>query len=277
MDYLKISTLEEASAALKGQQNSKVLAGGTDLMVHYRHKKINPELVVDVKGIDILSGIKQEENFLKIGACTCLNDVASHPLVKEEFRALAQAANEVGCHQVRNRATIGGNICNASPAADTVPPLYCMDALVTYFKDGQMIDCRAEEFFIGPGKTVLPFDAILCQVKIPMDYAGKPSIYLRHSRRRSLDLSTVSVTVVNNNGKFTVALGSVAPTVIRVPKAEVILNAEGLNESSIKETAEAAKASCSPITDLRGSKEYRLEMVKNYTMKALRTLMEEQN
>lgn len=277
MEYVKIESLENACAALKKNYNSKVLAGGTDLLVQLRHNKIDPDLIVDIKDIEYLHGIKVEEGYLKIGACTNLNTIAEHPVICRDFRALSQATSQVGCYQIRNRATIGGNLCNASPAADSSPSLYCMNAIFSYFHDGEMHDCPVVEFFKGPGKTVLPEGAILAQVKIPEIFAGQPSVYMRHSRRKSLDLSTVSVAVVNNDGKFAMALGSVAPTVIRVPRAEAILNDEGLTPASIEKAAEAAKNSCTPISDLRGSKEYRSEMVKNYTKKALTSLMEESN
>ena len=274
MNYLKLLSLEEAAKTLKEKDNTKVLAGGTDLLVHYRHRKVVPDLVLDIKSIDVLNGIKIEGAYLKIGACTCLNDIVENELVKENFDVLCQAAMNVGCYQVRNRATIGGNICNASPAGDTIPPLYCLDAILTYFKDGEFIDCNAMEFFTGPGKTVLTKDSILCQVKIPMKYAKVLGTFLRHSRRNALDLSTVSVTTVNRKGNFAIALGSVAPTVIRVPDAENILNVEGLTESSIEKASEVTKNSCKPISDLRASKDYRSEMVKAYAVKALKSLME---
>lgn len=277
MEYLKILSLENACKTLKTNYNSKVLAGGTDLLVQLRHNKINPDLIIDIKGIELLHGIKLEDNYLKIGACTNLNTVAEHPAIKKDFRALSQATSQVGCYQIRNRATIGGNLCNASPAADSSPSLYCMDAILSYFHNGDIHDCKINDFFKGPGKTILPEGAILTQVKIPEVYAGKPSVYMRHSRRKALDLSTVSIAVVNDNGKFAIALGSVAPTVIRVPKAEEILNKEGLTYDSIEKASDAARNSCTPISDLRGSKEYRSEMVKNYTKKALESLMEEQN
>lgn len=277
MEYLKLNSLEEAFEALKSNNNSKIIAGGTDLLVQYRHKKIKPDLIVDIKEIDVLSGIKIEDDYLKIGACTKLNDIAENPVIKKDFHAIQQATWEIGCYQIRNRGTIGGNICNASPAGDTIPPLYCMEGIVSYFYDGNMHDIEAKDFFTGPGKTKLPENAILCQVKIPMKYAGKPSVYCRHARRNSLDLSTVSVTIVNNNNKFAIALGSVAPTVIRVPDAESILNSEGLTEDTANRSAIAAANTCKPISDLRGSKEYRVEMVRSYTFKALKALMEEWN
>ncbi|MGD9581408.1 MAG: xanthine dehydrogenase family protein subunit M [Vampirovibrionia bacterium] len=274
MEYLNIQSLENACNTLKKNYNSKVLAGGTDLLVQLRHKKINPDLIIDIKNIEMLSGIKSEDNYLVIGACTKLNEIAENPKVQKDYRAISQAASEVGCYQIRNRATIGGNLCNASPAADSSPSLLCMDAVLTYFYNGDFINCPVKDFFKGPGKTVLPSDAILCSVKVPDEYAGAPSVYMRHSRRKSLDLSTISVAVVNKDNKFAIALGSVAPTVIRVPEAEEILNNEGLTLESIAKAAEAAKNSCTPISDLRGSKEYRSEMVRNYTKKALESLME---
>lgn len=277
MDYLNTRSLEEAFEALKGNTDSKIIAGGTDLLVQYRHRKIKPDIIVDIKNIDVLSGIKIEDNYLKIGACTKLNEIAENSLIIRDFRAIQQATWEIGCYQIRNRGTIGGNICNASPAGDTIPPLYCMEGVLTYFHNGDFHDCNAENFFIGPGKTLLPENAILCYIKIPLKYAAKPAIYLRHARRKSLDLSTVSITVVNNNGKFAMALGSVAPTVIRIPEAETILNTEGLTEDSIQKAADTASNTCKPISDLRGSKEYRTQMVRSYTIKALKTLMEEQN
>lgn len=277
MDYLKSSSLEEVCNVLKKKNNSKILAGGTDLLVHHRHKKVIVDLIIDIKGIDILKGIKIEDNYLKIGACTTLNDVADHPIITEDFKIIREAALSIACYQVRNRATIGGNICNASPAADMLPPLYCMDAILTYYYDNNMTDVDITKFFIGPGKTILPNDAILCQVKIPINYKNSTGKYLRHSRRNALDLAAVSISVVKNKDKYTLAVGAVAPTVIRIPQAEEILNIEGLSSSSITRASEAVAIASIPISDLRASKEYRKEMVNIYTIKALRSLMEEQN
>lgn len=274
MDYVKLSSLEETSATLQQNSNAKIIAGGTDLLVHYRHKRIEPDLVIDIKCIDVLRGIKIEDGFLKIGTCTILNDIAENQLINEKFNVLTQAASWIGCYQIRNRATIGGNLCNASPAADMIPPLYAMEATMTYFQDGDMHTVPVHEFFVGPGKTVMKHNAILCHVNIPVKYENAKGIFVRHSRRNSLDLSTVSVCVVNKDNRFTMSLGSVAPTVVRVPEAENLLNNEGLNDNTIERVAELAQNSCCPISDLRGSKEYRMEMVNTYTKKALKSLLE---
>lgn len=274
MDYLKISCLEEACSSIKETGGSKVLAGGTDLLVHCRHKKICPTKVIDIKGMDFLRGVKVEDGFLKIGACTTFNEIAENDIIKEKFNVLKQASEVVACYQIRNRATIGGNICNASPAADSVPALIVLGATFTYFVDGKSTEVKASEFFTGPGKSVLPENAILTEIKIPMEMGNSKGVYLRHSRRNSLDLAIVSVAALQNNNKFSIALGSVGPTIITVPEAEALLSSEGLNESSIEKASGIASKTCKPISDLRASKEFRIEMVKAYTKKALNALME---
>ena len=233
-----------------------------------------PSMVIDIKDIDDLKKIKLEDNYLLIGACTSLNTIIENSIISEKCNILKQAAEYVACHQIRNRATIGGNICNASPAADMSPPLYCLDAIFTYYQDGNYLDVKAKEFFKGPGQTVLKDDAILCYFKIPVSKLNAQSRYLRHSRRNALDLSAVGVAALKSDNEYAIALGSVAPTVIRVYDAEEILNKEGLTEDSIHKASEIAANTCKPISDLRASKEYRKEMVYVYTQRALKGLME---
>jgi carbon-monoxide dehydrogenase medium subunit len=275
MEYLKNLTLQEACDALKSNKNARVLAGGTDLLVHKRHKRCQPDLVVDIKYIDMLKHIRLENDFLHIGACVTINELIENPIIKEKFNVLSQAAKYIACHQIRNRATIGGNICNASPAADMSPPLYCLDAVLSYYHNENRHEVKVIDFFKGPGKTVLPEDGILCEFKIPASYQNSRGAYKRHSRRKSLDLSSVGACAVKLNEKYTIALGSVAPTVIRVADAEEVLNNEGLTEATIEKASIAAYNTAKPISDLRASREYRKEMVKVYVSKVLKALLEE--
>lgn len=275
MRYVRSTNIEDAYKHVKETVNSIIFAGGTDFLVSYRHRRTCPELLVDIKGINNLRGISIDKDYIVIGALTTINEIIENEIIIEKLDMLKQSASNIGCYQIRNRATIGGNICNASPAADMVPPLLCLDAVLTYYADGKYSDIEINNFFKAPGKSNLPEKSILCQIKIPLNKCCGKGIFLRHSRRNALDLSSVSVAMYKTNNNYTISLGAVAPTVIRVKEAESLLNKNNINDDIIARIVDTVTNACNPISDSRASKEYRIEMIKNYTSKALRLLMEE--
>lgn len=275
-EYLRPGSFAEASRLLveHGTQ-AKVLAGGTDLIVRMRDHVISPRYVVDIKGIPGGDSIVANAGGVVIGFAATLNSIASSPLIRENYPILAEAAHSVGSCQVRNRATLAGNLCNASPAADTAPALLVLGAtvLVTGPKGDREIPIG--EFFTGPGRTVLEPGEIVKAISIP-DLGESRGCYIKHSRRKAVDLATVGVAVLAvgkpGNTNVRIALGAVAPTPIRATKAEAILG-ETLSEGAIDRAAAAAAEAASPITDLRGTKEYRTEMIGVLTRRALRSVL----
>lgn len=275
-DYLKPASFAEASRLLvKHGARAKILAGGTDLIVRMRDHVLTPGCVVDIKGIPGGDTIEAGAEGVTIGFAATLNAIASSTVIKENYFVLSEAAHSVGSYQVRNRATLAGNLCNASPAADTAPALLVLEAsvLTTGPKGDRKIPIG--EFFTGPGRTVLEPGEIVKAVNIPAPGSSR-GCYIKHSRRKAVDLATVGVAVlaVEKAGgtEVRIALGAVAPTPIRAAKAEAILAGDHSDEA-IDRAAAAAADEASPITDLRGSKAYRTEMIRVLTRRALRCVL----
>lgn len=270
-EHSKPRTISEAVELATEGENVRYLAGGTDLLPQMRAGTRSVQTLVDIKHIDELSQFGEtEEGGLSIGAGCVLTDIAGHPRVRKDYPLLAQCCLSVGSYPLRNRATMAGNICNASPAADTAAALLCLDAAVTVTGGMGSRSVPVAEFFKGPGQTVLDRGELVTAVTLPRASAGRNGRYLRLSRRRGVDLATVGVLVTggargdggNGGGAaHRVSLVAVAPRPIRVTESEAVLDQEGPTEGAARKAAEAAQAAASPISDVRGSAEYRSEMV----------------
>lgn len=275
-EYRKVSTLKEAFDAVSDSKGGSVLmAGGTDLLVRIKQDAIRPLRVIDLKGIRELEGFSLSGNGFSIGALTKIRTLETSPEVVKHAPLLAKAASKLGSVQVRNKATLGGNLCNAAPSAETAPALLALDAQAeVYGREGvRIVDLR--EFFSGPGLTVLKEGEILTSLKIPLNAQRQGAVYYKLSIRKAMDIAFVGVAVLleidkdDRIGKARIALGAVAPTPIRAPEAEKVLMGRVLDEKMIRESAELAAKSCSPISDLRASAAYRKEMVKGLCRKGL--------
>jgi carbon-monoxide dehydrogenase medium subunit len=223
-----------------------------------------PGRLVDLKRIPGLHEIREvADGGLSIGAAVPLADVEVHPDVLDRFPLLAECAKTVGAWPLRQRATLAGNLCNASPAADTAVALLALEAEVEVASTVGRRTIPIREFFLGPGLSALEPGELVTAVVLPGASAGFRGSYLRLSRRKGMDLATVGVLVGKSNGtlpaRWRVALAAVAPTPLRLRAVEELLEAKGAAAAS--EAAEAARLACRPITDLRGSAEYRREMV----------------
>lgn len=275
-EYFKPSSLKEASEILlKHGDKAHILNGGTDLIIRMRDRITEPEVVVDIKNINELNDIKLNENGeLIIGACVNLNDVAHNKTLYENYKFLAEAAHEVGSSQVRNRATMIGNICNASPLADTATPLLALDAVVLiYGPDGER-EVSIHDFFVWVRKTCLKIGEIVKGIKIPKYDKNISGYFQKVSRRRMVDLSTVCGTVVRIEDEIRISLGAVAPTPIRLRKTEEFIKDKELTTEVIEEAQEIAASEVSPIDDVRASKEYRIEMAKLIVKRGLLKISE---
>jgi aerobic carbon-monoxide dehydrogenase medium subunit len=280
-DYFEPRTLKEA-VVLLGRYNgtADVLAGGTDLLVEIKEQIRKPDYVINIKKIPGMDQLSFDPTTgLKFGSLVTAREIETSPDVRRDYRGLAQAASEVGSIQVRNRATIVGKICRASPSADTLPPLIADGATVTiYGPDGER-RVALEDFFLGPGRTVLQHDEIVTAVHVPAAAPHSASIYIKHGRRKAMELATVGVAVsVTLEGEFCrrirIVLGAVAPTPIRAKMAEAIVQDRAIDEGVIEAAAQAAVKESRPISNIRGSAAYRREMVQVLTARAIRQARE---
>jgi carbon-monoxide dehydrogenase medium subunit len=281
-DYVKLKTLAETSAfMIEHDGEAKLYAGGTDLLILMKDGFVTPQYVVDIKEIPGLQDISFDETAgLSIGAVTTLNAVASSPIIREKFGLLAKAAETVGSYQVRNRATIGGNICNASPCADTAPALLVLGAMAWVFGGGEEKAVPLDAFFTAPGETVLGPGNILTSIQVPLPPADSAYRYLKLGRVRAADLALVGVAVLgfrhadNPSGYgFRIALGAVAPTPIRAPEAEAVL-AKSVDDEAIEKAALTAMRTAKPISDVRANAKYRSAMVKTLTKRGIKEVLE---
>ncbi len=282
-DYIKPKTLAEASQFLADHAGeARPLLGGTDIFVRMRDGFWKDQYLVDVKGLDGTDEIVFDlAKGLKIGAGVAMNRVSAHPDVKEHYAVLAKAVDSVASYQLRSRATIVGNICNASPAGDTIgASLLLGGVLNVHGLDGERQE-PLSTFFKGPGSTVLKPGDVVVSIEFPLPPEGLQGTYLKLGRNKSSDLSIVGVTALGypdgeaaSGYRLKLALASVAPTPMVVDKVEEILAAKTITEDVIAEAAEAAFEAASPIDDVRGGAKYRKIMSRNLSKKALTVVWE---
>ena len=268
--YHEPATLDEAVALLSGP-NAQILAGGTDLLVELKEQLRRADCVVNIKKIPGLAGFAYDaKTGLRIGALATARELEISPIVMEKYRSLVQSVRELGSIQVRHRATIIGNVCRASPSADTIPPLIADGANIRIRGAAGERVLSLENFFLGPGKTVLKPGDVVIEVVVPPPAADTRKIYIKHGRRKAMELATVGVAVTHVPGVETrIVLGAVAPTPIRARRAENLLRSKRLTEELIAQAAAAAVAESRPIGNVRASAEYRREMVGVLTRRAL--------
>lgn len=280
-DYLRPASVEEACTALAaGNGGAKVLAGGTDLLAQMKRGKLQPATLVSLKDVPGLSFVRLEsDGSLALGAATPLAVVENSPEVKERFSAVAEAASWIGSVQVRTRATVGGNLCNAAPSADMAPVLIAYGALATITDGRAERTLPLEEFFTGPGQTVLKPGELLKTITVPPAPARSFGKYLK-AFRSAMDLATVGVaalvvfapgaarraTVVQD---ARLVLGAVAPTPMRAREAEWMLTGQRLDEGLIARASRKAAEEARPITDVRAPAEYRTTLVEVLSRRAL--------
>jgi len=269
--YLKPTSLGEAISILaKYGEAAYILNGGTDLIVEIRDKITQPEYLVDIKGISQLSKITyNKQDGLNIGATVILNEISNSKVVQTNYPILAEACKTVGSYQVRNRATLAGNICNASPAADTAPPLLVLEAKVNIIgPTGEKI-VPINQFFTGAKKNILKKGEIVTSITIPPIKDKWTGVYLKQGRKKEVDLATVGVAVLCVRNEVRIALGAVAPVPVRASKTEELLKGKIIDEPLLEKAGESALTEVSPISDIRSSQEYREEIVKVLVRRAI--------
>lgn len=282
-EYKKAGSLEEALKLLaeKGP-TARPMAGATDLIPPMRDHAVRPEpeLLIDLKGIPELKYLEyDDEEGLKIGALTTLREIETSELVKEKNPAVAHAAKVIASTQVRYKGTLVGNICNASPSMDSAPNLLAQNATILIQSINGKRSVPAEEFFKGVKRTCLEPGEIVTGVIIPPLKENEYAAYIKHAVRKAMDLAIIGVAVkLTMDGDIVkdarIALGAVATTPIRAPKAEDVLKGKAIDDAILEEAAQAAMDSCSPISDIRASKEYRKAMIGVFTKRAIRQALE---
>lgn len=280
-EYFEPATLADTVALLRRYNGqASLLAGGTDLLVEIKEQLKQPDYVINIKkipGLDCLAYDQVEG--LRIGALVTVRRIETSTLVQAKYAGLAQGARDLASIQVRCRATVAGNICRASPSADTLPPLIADGAVVKVFgPQGERV-IPMEEFFTGPGKTVMRRDEVLTEITVPPPPSHTGKVYLKHGRRKAMELATVGVAVTltlagNICQEIRIVLGAVAPTPLRARQAEVVLRGKVVSEAVINTAAEATQTESRPISDVRSSAEYRREMVRVLTARAVRQAVE---
>ena len=280
-EYLAPKTIGEAcNLLLELGSPAKVMAGATDLIPPMKDKAISPEYLIDLKKIPDLDNLEYDEKEgLKIGALTTLRTIETSPLVKEKNPAVAHAAKVVASTQIRAKGTMAGNICNASPSCDTAPNLLAQGAKILVQGPNKDRIIQAEDFFLGVKKTSLEPGEIVTGIVIPPLAENERAAYIKHAVRKAMDLAIIGVAVKIKveDGICTdahIALGAVAATPIRAPKAEEALIGKALTDEVIVKASEEAMDSCHPISDIRASAEYRKDMIRVFTKRAVRQAME---
>jgi carbon-monoxide dehydrogenase medium subunit len=277
-EYFAPRSLAEATEVLaKYQGEARTVAGGTDLLLKMKAGRLSPKAIVNIKRIPELRGLTFNSH-LTLGALTTLEEIKQSSIIRERYPALSDAAATMASVQIRNLATVGGNLCNAAPSADLAPILIALNAAARLagFKGERRIPL--EDFFTGPGTTVLAPGELLVSLEVPPP-AG-PSVYLKHSPREHMDIAVVGIGIALRGynplsqacAEPRVVLGAVAPVPLRARRAEAELTGGPLAAERIDRAAKIAAEEAKPIDDVRGSAWYRRRMVAVLTRRGLETL-----
>jgi len=267
LDYIAPSTVEEAIRVLSGASGvAKLLSGGTDLLVQLRSGRTRPDLIVDTKNIPGIIGIRETDGAFAIGAATPGAVIGECESLKKAWPGVVEAANLIGSTQVQGRASLAGNLCNASPAADSVPALIAARATCIVAGTKGRREVPVEDIVTGPGRTSLARDELIIEFRLPKRPPRSADAYLRFIPRTEMDIAVVGAGVnitLERSGACSaawVALGAVAPTPILVPEAAAALVGRKLDDRALQMLDGAARRACKPIDDKRGTIEFRTKI-----------------
>jgi len=274
--YYRPTTRAQALTALaEGGAAARPLVGGTDLLVGLRHHTVEPDVLVDLKGItDLPEPVVVSDDGVRIGATYTLGELVAHPVVREWYPALVEAALTVGSVAIRNRASLIANSCNASPAADTAPPLLVHGASVTIASQDGDRTATLDEFFLGPRRTLCGPGELVVRLDLPRPATGSGSAFRRLTRRRGVDLATVSVAAgVGADGGIVLGMGAVGPRPLLTRTGPVDLADDAALDAALDELL----APATPISDVRGSREYRLATLRVLARRAVLAAADRRN
>jgi CO/xanthine dehydrogenase FAD-binding subunit len=276
-EYARPSTLSDVFDLFDDHgADASMLAGGTDLIVALRNQTLRPKVVVDLKRVaELRSGIGETSSSLTVNANTVLADLNDHPRIQTLFPALVEAAAVVGSIQIRNRATLTGNICHASPAADTAPALLVYGAVVNVTSASGSRRVNLNEFFVGPRQTVLQQGELATSIDLPITGERRGATFARITRRRGVDLATINLCcLVEASGRTLFAFGAVGPRPFLVADDSGVLADPATSEAAKDDVLRRLLAQASPISDVRGSREYREAMLLVMSRRALSSSIE---
>ena len=281
MELISPKTMAECLSYLAEEaRHTRLIAGGTDAVVQMKEGKDRPDLWLNIRGLQELRFIREEGDEIHIGSLTTHTDMVNSKLLKSKAQALQDAAWEVGAAQIRNMGTIGGNLATASPAGDTIPALYILDALIELESVRGTRRVKIDDFYLGPRKTVIQKDEMIKMIIIRPQKSHEISIFQKLGPRRAQAISIVNVAVKLIMGPNTreclggtIAFGSVAPTVIRANKCQGMLPLNRLTDDTIHDIGKVAWKEVAPISDIRASAEYRKEMAGALLERSLYRLM----
>jgi carbon-monoxide dehydrogenase medium subunit len=276
-EYHAPASLAEALGCLTRYHNAKVFAGGTDVFVSMKRREIVPEHLINLKGVEELKHISYHAaDGLRIGGCVTIGELERSEIIKGTFCILDDAIQVMASPQIRNLGTIGGNLCSALPSADTAPPLIAMGASVKLTGSKGERTVLVEEFFKGPGESILEHDEILTEILIPSPPENSGGSYFKLMRRNAMDLAVVSAAaflILDGNKRLCnnarIALGTVAATPIRASEAEGVVIKKEIDEDLAAEAGKAAAQEARPRSSIRASESYRREMVGVLTKRAI--------
>jgi carbon-monoxide dehydrogenase medium subunit len=275
--YCAPANLQEAIGLMARHKDAaNLLAGGTDLIVMMRTRRKRPDFVIDVKKMPELSELNMDKTGLTIGASVSCRTIYENDPIALAYPALADSARLIGGIQIQGRASIGGNLCNAAPSADTIPTLIACSAVATVASGKGTRQIPVEEFCLAPGKTVLEDDEILVNIFVPRPVPHSGARFLRFIPRNEMDIAVANAAVfveLDETGRdfrsARIAIGAVAPTPLYVAEASAALTDKPINEETIANAACIAKDAARPIADMRGTVEHRLQLVETLTKRAL--------
>jgi len=280
-DYEAPSTLASALELLARPGEMRPLSGGTDIIDQLKSNRRHADLVVDLKRVPELLALESNSSSLKIGSAVSCTDVHKYTEKNGEFPALSESTELVGSIHIQNRASVGGNVCNAAPSADTIPALLIHEAVAHTASASGGREIPLIDFFAGPGQTVLEKGELLKELVLPVPTNNTASAYLRFIPRNEMDIAVAgvgSLIEVDPSTKIVtkarIALASVAPTPVRAYAAEEFLEGTMIDAAAIDKTAGLAIDSAVPITDVRGSAEYRKELIRVLTKRTLNICLE---
>lgn len=275
--YTAPKTMDEAVTLLKEYgTGAKIMAGGTDLINFVKAGAIKPEAIVDIKNLPGMDEISfDSDNGLTIGSLVKLRDIELSEDIKKNYPALSEAVHLIASTQIRSKGTLTGNICNASPSADSVPALFALDARLCITGSEGQREIPIDQFYKGFKKIDLKSDEIVTAVKIPPMSDNTKAAYIAHTVRKAMDLAIVGIgaaLTLDENGvciDARIALGAVAVNCVRSPKAEEVLKGNKITEELAAKAGLMAMEDCKPISDVRASAEYRHDMVRVFTRRAI--------
>jgi len=275
-DYLRPKSLKEALQLKKTISGAKFISGGTDLLVQIKNRELQPPTLISLRSIPELATIEINGG-ARIGALATISDIIQHHELGHSYPVLVEAAKRLGSVQIRNVATIGGNLCNCSPSADMALPLLVLEAKVRLQTAKASREIPLEEFFKGPGESCLSSDEILTDIILDHPQQNTKAMFLKKGRVK-MDLAIASVAVLlemeeERCRKARIAAGSVAPVPLRLYKVEALLEGTTISKKLLVEAQQLAMDSLSPITDIRATEEYRQQIVGVYVKRGLEKIL----